>query len=308
MKAFAVLSLLAATTAVASAEDQVLVDPDFGLTLETPEGFSAEMVGQTQEGTVLITVATSDPALPALDPSGNLCEITFQYDPAFGQGDQQWVNSLVDGTGFYERMTEEVIVPGVTEGGEDFTHRGSSSYRVHGQHELGGAFTVAAIPSPMGFVLMTCISTETEVDWAQIDPVIEAITVPGQPRDHLVAGGSCEMNAENLQSQLPEAGSGSLGPETIAALDAARDDIADRCGGLHADTALDEAMIGAGHDRSYRDLRYEALAGIGSDLLTEEQHVALDGGRDQVVATSDEATGDRYVQYMHFIVGLRSLD
>ncbi len=308
MKVFAVLSFVAAATGMASAQDRVLVDPDFGLTFETPEGFEAEMVGQTPEGTVVITVATGNPALTALDPSGDICEIAFYYDPAYGRGDQQWVNSLFDDTGAYEQMAQEVPVPGNTEGGEDFTHHGSSSHRVHGQHEMGGAFTVATIPSPMGYVVLTCLSSEAEVDWSGIDPVIDGLTIPGQPRHHLVADGRCDADTASLQALLEQAGSGLLDATTITNLDAGRAEIAESCGGLHADRLMDQAMADAGRGGSYRDLRYEALAQIGSDLLTDDQHVALDGGRDQVVAINDEATGDRYVQYMHFIVGLRSLD
>lgn len=308
MKAFVVLSLLAAATTVASARDQVLVDPDFGLTFETPSGFSADMVGQTPEGTVLITVATDDPALPALDPSGNICDITFQYDPSYGQGDQAWVNSLVDGTGFYERMGQEVIIPGVTEGGEDFTHHGSLAHRFHGRHEMGGAFSVSAIPSPMGFVLVTCVSSKAEVDWDKINPVLNAITMPGQPRDHLIADGICEVDTKPLAALLAQDGNGPLTASTVAALDAGREEIAANCGGLHADTLMDTVVGGAGYDGSYRNLRYSALAEIGSGLLNDEEHAALDEARQQVVATSDTGTGDRYLQYMHFIVGLRSLE
>nr|WP_314261600.1 hypothetical protein [uncultured Devosia sp.] len=305
MKAFAVLSFVAAATSMAAAQDQVLVDSDFGLTFETPEGFEATMVGQTPEGAVVISVGTSNPALPALEPDGDVCEISYHYDPAYGRGDQQWVNSLFDNTGAYERMAQEVEVPGTIEGGEDFTHRGSSSHRVYGQHELGGAFSVTTIPSPMGYVMLNCVSSEVEVGWSGIDPVIDGITAPGQPRDHLVADGSCNVDTDALVSLTV---GGPLDATTIATLDGGREAIAESCGGLHADALMDEVMASAGHDGSYRDLRYEALARIGSDLLTEEQHVALDGGRDQMVVGNDEATGDRYVQYMHFIVGLRSLD
>ena len=142
MKVFAAISLSIAMTGAALAQDEargpVLVDPDFGLTFETPVGFTAEMVGQTPEGLVTITVATDDPDLPPIDTSGNLCDITFQYDPAYGQGDQAWVNSLVDGTGFYENMAEQVPVPGTIEDSEHFSHRGSSAHRFDGQLELGG--------------------------------------------------------------------------------------------------------------------------------------------------------------------------
>jgi len=306
MKAFVALSFLAASTNTASGAEQILVDPDFGLTFETPYGFEAKMIGQTPEGTVLITVSTDNPDLPALDPSGDICEITFQYDPAYGRGDQRWVNSLFDKTGAYEQMADSVPVPGTTEGGEDFTHRGSSSYRVYGQHEQGGAFTVATIPTPMGFALLTCASSNAKIDWTTIDPVIEAITVPGQPRNHLVADGICEADIEALGALLERNHAVPLDRPTIATLDSHRNQIAEKCGGLNADALLDDAVVKSGRIGTYRDLRYEALAQIGSNLLTDEQHTALDGGRQQMVDLNDEATGDRYVRYMHFIVGLRS--
>lgn len=306
MKGLAVLSFVAAFTGTVSANDQVLVDPDFGLTFETPDSFEADLVGQTPEGLVLITVSTTDPALPAVDPGGNICEITFQYDPAYGRGDQDWVNSLFEETGAYEQMADTVPVPGTTESGEDFIHRGSASYRVYGQHEQGGPFTVATIPTPMGFALLTCASSNAEIDWTSVDPIIDAVTVPGQNRDHLVADGPCEADTDALFALLDGTRIGSLDRSTIAALDGSRKDIAETCGGVHADAILDQAVAKAGHKGTYRDLRYKALAQIGSDLLTDEQHAALDGGREQVVALNDEATGDRYVQYMHFIVGLRS--
>ncbi len=308
MKVFAVLTFVAAVTGMAAAQDQILVDPDFGLTFETPEGFEAKMVGQKPEGTVLITVAASNSDLPPLDPSGDICEIAFYYDPAYGQGDQQWVNSIFDDTGAYEQMATQVPVPGTTEGSEDFTHRGSSSYRVYGQNEIGGAFTVATIPSPMGYVVLSCVSSNADADWSGIDPVIDGITMPGQPRNHLVAGGPCDMDTTSLEALLEKAESGLLDAATIAALDTGRAEVANNCGGLHADALMDKLMAEADRNGSYRDLRYKSLAQIGSDLLTEEQHVSLDGGRDEMVAINDEASGDRYVQYMHFIVGLRSLD
>jgi hypothetical protein len=312
MNAFAAITLFVTTTSAAFAQDMVrgpvLVDPDFGLTLETPARFDAELVGQTPEGLVVITVSSNNPNLPAFDPSGDLCDISFQYDPAYGQGDQAWVNSLVDDTGAYERMAQEVVVPGTTEGGKDFMHNGSSAHRVHGQHEAGGAFTVAVIPSPSGYVTVSCISTDPEVDWGPIDPLIAAVTMPGQPRDHLIASGSCDADLTAISNAYERAGMAPFDPQTISALDGARDRLAAQCGGVAADAIMDEATAKAGYDGSYRTLRYDALARIGSDLLTEEQHEALDGGRAQVVATGDEGTGDRYVRYMHFIVGLRSLD
>jgi hypothetical protein len=311
MKVLAAISLSATMTGAALAQEArgpVLVDPDFGLTLETPAGFDAELVGQTPEGLVVITVSSDHPDLPAFDPSGDLCDISFQYDPAYGQGDQAWVNRLVDDTGAYERMAQEVVVPGTIQGGKDFTLHGSSSHRVHGQHELGGAFTVAVIPSPSGYVTLSCIGAGADTDWSLIDPLIEAITIPGQPRDHLVASGGCDGDMTAVRSQLEQAGAGPLDRQTIAALDGERERIAGQCGGVGADAVMDEAMTEAGLEGSYRSLRYDALAQIGSGLLTVEQHEALDGGRQQVVASADVRTGERYVRYMHFIVGLRSLD
>lgn len=311
MKVLAAISLSATMTGAALAQEArgpVLVDPDFGLTLETPAGFDAELVGQTPEGLVVITVSSDHPDLPAFDPSGDLCDISFQYDPAYGQGDQAWVNRLVDDTGAYERMAQEVVVPGTIQGGKDFTLHGSSSHRVHGQHELVGAFTVAVIPSPSGYVTLSCIGAGADTDWSLIDPLIEAITIPGQPRDHLVASGGCDGDMTAVRSQLEQAGAGPLDRQTIAALDGERERIAGQCGGVGADAVMDEAMTEAGLEGSYRGLRYDALAQIGSGLLTVEQHEALDGGRQQVVASADVRTGERYVRYMHFIVGLRSLD
>lgn len=312
MKEIAAILLSVAMIGAAIAQDDarapVLVDQDFGLTLETPAGFDAELVGQTPEGLVAITVSSNNPDLPAFDPSGDLCDISFQYDPAYGQGDQDWVNRLVDDAGAYERMAQEVIVPGIIEGGKDFSLHGSSSHRVHGKHKLGGAFTVAVIPSPLGYVTLTCISAEPLTDWSLIDPLIEAITIPGQPRDHLVNSGSCASEMTAIRNQLEQAGAVPFDRQTIAALDAERERVSAQCGGVNADAVMDAAMAEAGREGSYRSLRYDALAQIGSDLLTDEQHAALDGGRMQVVATSDEGTGERYLRYMHFIVGLRSLD
>lgn len=314
MKALVILSVFAAATTGALAQTtatgsgKVLVDPDFGLTLETPSGFDAELVGQTPDGLVLMTVSTTNPDLPASDPGGNLCDITFHYDPSYGQGDQNWVNSLVDNTGFYEEMGQTVIIPGTLESSEHFSHRGSSSHQYYGQHELGGAFTVAAIPTPEGFVLVSCISAQPVTDWDAVAPVIDAITVPGQQRRHLVPKGQCEADISALGAKLESAGGTPFGAETIAALDAERDRIVASCDGLHADALMDQAIAEAGHNGSYRALRYDALAQIGSDLLTEEQHEALDGAMQQVVETSDAATGDRYLKYMYFIVGLRSLE
>ncbi|WP_343315442.1 hypothetical protein AAIB41_11555 [Brucella sp. BE17] len=313
MKALVIISALAAATTGALAQTtatesrKVLVDPDFGLTFETPAGFEANMVGQTPEGQVLLTVATTNPALPASDPGGKLCDITFQYHPTFGQGDQDWVNSLADNTGFYEKMAQAVPVPGTLDSSKHFSHRGASAHQFYGQHELGGAFTVAAIPTPEGFALVSCISTQSDADWDAVTPVIEAITVPGQLRRHLVAVGGCGADLAALDALIPHAGRGTLDAKTIALLDAERAKIVTICDGLHAEAVMDQAIARTGHDGSYRALRYDALARIGSDLLTEEQHKALDGGRQQVVETSDEASGDRYVKYMHFIVGLRSL-
>lgn len=314
MKAFLVLSVLAATTtgvlaqSVPAGAGKVLVDPDFGMAFETPDALIAEMVGQTPEGLVLLTVAMADPDIPALDASGNLCDITFQYDPTYGQGDQQWVNSLVDGTGFYESMAREVIVPGNVERGENFTHRGSSSHWFYGQHELGGGFAVAAIPSPEGFVIVSCVTAAPAIDQKILTAIVDALTIPGQPRDHLVPGGSCKADPTEISRRLEQAGSGPFDAETILALGVEREKIARTCDGLHADVLMDEAVADAGHQGDYRDLRYDALARIGSDLLTPEQHAALDGGRAEVVASSDAATGERYLRYMHFIVGLRSLE
>lgn len=312
MKVFAAILLCGAMAGAALAQDEarrrVLVDPDFGLTFQTPAGFHAEMVGQTPEGLVMVTVATDDPDLPPIDTSGNFCDITFQYDPAYGQGDQAWVNSLVDGTGFYENMAEQVPVPGTIEDSEHFTHRSSSAHRFDGQLEPEGAFSVAVIPSPEGFVQLTCITKNTTLEPAKLAPILDAITMPGQNRDHLVASGRCEADVTALHSRLEHAGSGPFDAETVAALDAERKAIAAICDDLDADVLLDRAVAAAGYEGDYRSLRYDALAQIGSDLLTDEQREALDGGRIQVVATSDEATGERYVRYMHFIVGLRSLD
>jgi hypothetical protein len=310
MKAVVVLSFFLASTCVTLAQSEpgnrVLVDPDFGLTFAPPDGFTGDMIGQTPDGLVRITVAANSPDLPAHDPSGNLCDITFQYDPAFGQGDQDWVNALVDGTGFYESGMEGVVVPGTLERGTHFKHRGASAYRYEGQHEQGGTFAVSAIPSPEGFVLVTCASSAQISDWTVIDPVVEAVTMPGQPRDHLVASGSCNIDISAI-STLVRDFARPLDGQAIAALDTERDRIAEQCDGLHAEAIMDQAMAQAGLGGNYRGLRYDALARIGSDLLTEEQHAALAGGRDQVVATSDGATGERYLRYMHFIVGLRSL-
>lgn len=157
-------------------------------------------------------------------------------------------------------MAVEVEVPGTIEGGEDFTHRGSSSHRVHGQHDLVGAFSVTTIPSPMGYVMLNCVSSAAEVDWSGIDPVIAGITAPGQPRDHLIAAGSCDSDTDALARLI---GNGPLDATTIATLDGGRETIADSCGGLHADALMDEVMTTAGLDGSYRDLRYDALAQIG---------------------------------------------
>lgn len=312
MRVIAVLWLCAATTYAAVGQDQVqqpvLIDPDFGLTLATPDGFDARLIGQTPDGLVSITVTASDPELPALDPSGDLCDITFQYDPSFGQGDQAWVNAHVEGTGFYERAIEEVSVPGTVESGRHFSHRGASGYRYEGQHELGGTFAVAAIPSPEGFVLVTCLSAAQVSDWDVIDPVIDALTVPGQPRGHLVASGRCDSDVSAIQTLFEGTDGGLLAPKTIAALDVERNGLAEQCGGLHAEDTMDEATANAGYDSTYRGVRYDSLAQIGSDLLTQEQHQALDDAREQVVETSDEGSGDRYIRYMQFIVGLRSLD
>ncbi|GEM_PF-1653804 len=312
MKTLAAIALSLAMTGAVFAEDgargPVLVDADFGLTLETPEGFGAELVGQTPEGLVVITVSSENPDLLALESNGDICDISFQYDPAYGQGDQDWVNSLVDNTGAYELMRQEVAVPGTIEGGRDFTLHGSSSHRVQGQHDLGGAFTVAVIPSPSGYVTVSCISAEADTDWSLIDPLLDAITIPGQPRDHLIAGDFCEADVTTIRTQLEQAGSAPLDRQTIATLDAERERIAAQCGGVHADGLMDAALAEAGYAGNYRSLRYDALSHIGSALLSAEQHEALDGGRQQVVATYDEGTGERYLRYMHFIVGLRSLD
>lgn len=311
MKALVALSFVMLANSAAFAQDSVggpiLVDPDFGLTFETPAGFEADMVGQTPEGLVLITVSTTNPGLQAVDANVDLCDITFQYNPAYGQGDQAWVNALVDGTGFYETMAKEVIVPGTVESSVHFDHRGSSAHQFFGTAEMGAAFTVAAIPSPEGFVLVTCVSEEPLSGWDMIDPVIAAITLPGQQRDHLVARGSCKADFTAIRTRLEQTGAEPFTAETIAALDSERNRIAEACDGFHAETIMDDAMAEAGLSGSYRTLRYDALARIGADLLTDEQHAALDEGRLQVVATSDEATGERYLRYMHFIVGLRSI-
>lgn len=311
MKVVVVLSLVAATVSAALAQSEpvrpVLVDPDFGLTFATPQGFMGKMIGQTPDGLVRITLATTDANLPSLDPSGDLCDITFQYDPSFGQGDQDWVNALVDATGFYESGMDGVVIPGVIERGVPFKHRGASAYRYEGQHEQGGTFAVSAIPSPEGFVLVTCASAAQIEDWSVIDPAIDAVTIPGQPRDHLVASGQCDADTQALADLFGQVEARRPDADTIAGLDAERSKIAAQCDGLHADSMLDGAMREAGIKGTYRSMRYDALAQIGSDLLSDEQHAALDGGRDQVVASADEGSGDRYLRYMHFIVGLRSL-
>lgn len=314
MKALAIATIVASTTAAAMAQDMiaggggVLVDPDFGLTLQTPSGFEAEMVGQTPDGVVLITVSTPDPGLPAEDPSGKICDITFQYQPAYGQGDQAWVNSLVDGTGFYEQMARDVVIPGTVESTMGFTHHGASAHLFRGQGDAGASFQVAAIPSPEGFALLVCTSSNADADWDKVSPLIDALTIPGQPRDHLVAGGACTAEVAATGEQLADIGQDRPAAGTIAALDGERERIAALCGGIDADALMDEAVAQAGAQAGYRELRYAALARIGSDLLSAEQHEALEGGRAEVVATSDAATGERYVRYMHFIVGLRSLE
>ncbi|SMQ61635.1 hypothetical protein SAMN06295905_0549 [Devosia lucknowensis] len=311
MKLLVTLALAASTTGAALAQDieagseRVLVDADFGLTLETPEGFDAQLLGQMPEGHVLIKVSADDPDLPPLDGADHLCDLTFNYDPNFGQGDQQWVNSLADGTGFYERMAEETAVPGTVESGEHFTHRGSSSHIFFGRHDLGGAFAVAAIPTTQGYALLTCATSAAEVDWDAISPLIDAITVPGQPRDHLAGTGTCEAELDVAEDDLDTFLGGSADRTLVAALDAERGRIADACGGDEADAVMDAALEQLGATETYRAMRYDALARIGSDLLTPEQHEALDDGRQQVVAASDEPTGERYLDYMHFTVGLR---
>ncbi len=284
----------------------VLVDEDFGLTLEVPAGFEAELIGQTPEGAVVIRAALVEP-----DPADTiavdfLCEIAFNYDPAFGQGDQAWVNSLVDGTGFYDRMAEESLIPGIVRSNTDFTHKGAFAHRFLGDLDQGGSFSVSAIPSPEGYVIATCASSDPDRAWDDVAPLIDAITIPGQPRDHLVADAVCESDPGILAAQL--ANGRPLDATAIAALDAQRLAIAEECGFLNADAMMDAAVAEAGDAATYRALRYESLAEIGASLLTEEQHAALDGGREQVVATADAATGERYLHYMHFIVGLRSLD
>jgi hypothetical protein len=307
-----ILTLLALGCGAASANPNiaeaggVLVDEDFGLTLEVPAGFQAELIGQTPDGAVVINaaLAETDPAnRVAADP---LCEIAFSYDPTFGQGDQEWVNSLVDETGFYERMAQESAIPGTVRRHLDFTHRGALAHRFFGELEQGGSFSVSAIPSPEGYVIASCVSSDPDRAWDDIVPLIDAITIPGQPRDHLVGNGTCDRDPETLNAQL---GKGrQLDADAIADLDAERISIAQECGFLNADALMDAAVAEAGYDATYRALRYETLAEVGASLLTEEQHAALDGGREQVVATADAATGERYLRYMHFIVGLRSLD
>jgi hypothetical protein len=311
MKAVAVLAFALATTAPAFAQEPVrgpvLVDPDFALTYAPTPGFEAELVGQLPDAFPTIAVTTTNPDLPAIDPSGVLCEISFEYYPTFGQGDQAWVNSLVDGTGFYERGVDEVPVPGTTEGGTHFTHRGASSHRYEGQHELGGSFAVSAIPTPEGFALVTCASAAEVDDWSALEPMVEAITVPGQPRDHLIANGQCDADISEIDA-IFETARGNLDGLAIVALDEQRAALARQCDGLHADAIMDEATQKAGHDAPYRTLRYNTLADIGSELLTDEEHAALDGGREEIVATSDTPSGERYLRYMHFMVGLHSLD
>lgn len=284
----------------------VLVDEDFGLTLEVPAGFEAELIGQTPEGAVVIMAALVEPDTTDTVATDYLCEIAFSYDPAFGQGDQAWVNSLVDGTGFYDRMAQESLIPGTVQSNTDFIHRGASAHHFLGELDQGGSFSVAAIPSPQGYVIATCASSHPDREWDDVVPLIEAITMPGQPRDHLVADAACKTDLGVLEAHL---GRGlPLDAADVSALDAERVAIADECGFLNADALLDNAVDQAGHGQTYRELRYDALAEIGASLLTDEQHAALDGGREQVVATSDAATGERYLRYMYFIVGLRSLD
>lgn len=284
----------------------VLVDEDFGLTLEVPDGFEAELIGQTPEGAVVITAALVEPDTTDTVATDYLCEIAFSYDPTFGQGDQAWVNSLVDETGFYDRMAQDSPIPGRVMSNVDFTHKGSSAHRFLGELDKGGSFSVSAIPSPEGYVLASCASSYPDRDWDDVVPLIEAITMPGQPRDHLTADAVCERGpdvlAAHLEGDLP------LDAAAITALDAERVSIAEECGFPGADALLDSAVSQAGHSQTYRELRYDALAEIGASLLTDDQHAALDGGREQVVATADAATGERYLRYMHFIVGLRSLD
>lgn len=285
---------------------EVLVDEDFGLALEVPDGFEAELIGQTSEGAVVITAGLVEPDTTDTVATDYLCEIAFHYDPTFGQGDQAWVNSLVDGTGFYDMMAQESLIPGRVLSNADFSHRGASAHRFLGELDQGGSFSVSAIPSPEGYLLASCASSNPDRDWEDVIPLIEAITVPGQPREHLTADGACNVDRGAIDAQL-ESG-GTLDATAISALDVQRNALAEDCGFLTADALLDEAVGEAGHSVSYRELRYGALAELGASLLTDEQHAALDGGREEVVAMSDAATGERYLRYMYFIVGLRSLD
>lgn len=312
MRTGLVMTLLALGCGAASANPnlagagEVLVDEDFGLALEVPDGFEAELIGQTPEGAVVITAGLVEPDTTDTVATDYLCEIAFSYDPAFGQGDQAWVNSLVDGTDFYDRMAQESLIPGTVLSNTDFAHRGSSAHRFIGELDQGGSFSVSAIPSPEGYLLASCASSDPDREWDDVLPLIEAITVPGQPRDHLPADAVCDHKSDALAAHL-ERGL-PLDAAAVAALDAERVAIAGECGFLGADALLDRAVSQAGHSQTYRELRYDALVEIGTSLLTEEQHAALDGGREQVVATADAATGERYLRYMHFVVGLRSID
>lgn len=308
--AFLIITTLTGATLAqdsATSPSPVVVDPDFGLALDTPEGFAAEMIGQTDDGYVMIAVSETPPNLTPFDGE-SLCEITFSYDPAFGQGDQAWVNSLVDGTGFYDAMAQEVIIPGTVEHHEDFTHNGASSHRFVGRHDAGGSFLVSAIPTPMGFALVTCASTEPDQTWEQVQPMIDAIVVPGQPRDRLVPDSTCSADATTLPAMLERIEPDAIDKATILALDAERQRFLDLCGPLHADDIMDTGLADAGFSGTYRDFRYAAISTLGADLLTDEQNAALAEARSQVEATADTGTGERYMRYMHFIVGLRSLD
>lgn len=290
---------------IAEAGD-VLVDEDFGLTLEVPAGFEAELIGQMPDGAVVISAAPAKPEPARTNAADPLCEIAFRYDPAFGQGDQEWVNDLVDETGFYDRMAQDSPIPGTVRSHSDFTHRGALAHRFLGELDEDGSFSVSAIPSPQGYVIASCVSSDPDRAWDDIVPLIDAITIPGQPRDHLIGDAVCERDPEALNDHLAK--SRPLDADAIAGLDAERIAIAQQCGFLNADAMMDAAVSGAGYNATYRAVRYEILAEIGAGLLTQEQHAALDGGREEVVATADSATGERYLRYMHFIVGLRSLD
>ncbi|MCX8996039.1 hypothetical protein NOF55_02875 [Rhizobiaceae bacterium BDR2-2] len=302
MKPMLIAVAIAAMATGARAE--IVIEPDHGLTLVVPAGFSATLQSiDPAASSRLIGVKTTDADLPTAKPAANLCEIVFHYDATYGDFTQGELNALFLSTNHFEMMREKVVAPGPIEDSAHFTHNGSAAHHFLGKIDAGGAFVVSVIPSPRGFTLVSCVTANTELDPAHLQPLYDGLVVPGQPRDGLVPSGDCPASPPDLPASVDEAEYVDAEGVLIRALDAERDRIASQCDPLHADIMIDAAMTGTGFSGTYRDFREHTLSRAIFHQLSSEELSELEKGHEQMAALAGAETADLWMRHTLFILG-----